>query len=65
MGLEIKESDWKILRRLHKVALERSCERVLTEVRLAAAENTDEDYHQRYLKVFGLLRDRDKTIAYI
>lgn len=28
---EINESDWKVLRRLHPVALERFCERALTE----------------------------------
>jgi|SRR5215813_9802324 len=62
MALEIKESDWKLLRRLHQVALERFCERVLAEVRSAAAD-TGDDYHEGYLKVFNLLRKRDKTIA--
>ena len=62
MATEIKESDWKLFRRLHKIALERFCERVLKEVQAAAAENTD-GYHDSYLKVFTLVRDRDKTIA--
>ena len=62
MATEIKESDWKLFRRLHKVALERFCERVLKEVQAAAAEHTD-GYHDSYLKVVALIRDRDKTIA--
>ena len=62
MATDIKESDWKLFRQLHKIALERFCERVLKEVRTAAAEHTD-GYHDSYLKVFALIRDRDKIIA--
>jgi len=62
MAREIKESDWKLFRRLHKIALERFCERVLKDVQAAAAEHTD-GYHDSYLKVFALIRDRDKTMA--
>ena len=32
MRREIKEFDWKILRRLHSLALERFCERVIAEI---------------------------------
>lgn len=62
MATEIKESDWKLFRRLHQVALERFCERVLAEVRSAAAD-TGDGYHDRYLKMVDLIRDRDKTIG--
>ena len=62
MATEIKESDWKLFRRLHKIALERFCERVLKEVQEAAAQHPD-SYHDSYLKVFALIRDRDKTMA--
>lgn len=62
MALDIKESDWKLFRQLHQVALERFCERVLAEVRAAAAE-TGVGYHDRYLRLFDLISDRDKTIA--
>jgi hypothetical protein len=64
MATEIKESDWKLFRRLRQVALERFCERVLTELRSAVAD-TDDRYHERYLNVFDLIRDRDKTIRRI
>ena len=62
MAEDIKESDWKLFRQLHQVALERFCERVLADVRAATAE-TGDSYHNRYLRVFDLLRDRDKAIA--
>jgi hypothetical protein len=62
MAIQIKESDWKLFRQLHPVALERFCERVLAEVRAATAE-TGDGYHVRYLRIFDLMRDRDKTIA--
>jgi hypothetical protein len=62
MATEIKESDWKLFRRFHKIALERFCERVLLEVRSATTERSD-GYHDCYLKVFALIRNRDKTMA--
>jgi len=62
MATEIKESDWKLFRRLHAVALERFCERVLTEIRSAAGDG-DGGHHDRYLKVFDLVRKRDKAIG--
>src|SRR6185369_11069802 len=62
MANEIKESDWKLFRQLHPVALERFCERVLAEVQ-AAVTDTSECSHDRYLKLFDLVRERDKTIG--
>jgi hypothetical protein len=59
--MEIKESDWKVFRGLHSVALERYCRRVLEEVR-AAAECRG-DYHDCYRRVYRLIRERDKTMA--
>lgn len=59
--MDIKESDWKVFRRLHSVALERYSQRVLEEVRLATACN--DSYHDCYLKVYRLIQDRDKTMA--
>ena len=62
MAREIKESDWKLFRRFHRIALERFCQRVIEEVRSATVDCSN-DYHDCYLKVFALLRDRDKEIA--
>ena len=41
--MDIHESDWRVFRRLHSIALERFSKRVLEEVREAAACETD--YH--------------------
>ena len=59
--MEIKESDWKVFRRLHSVALERYCRRVLEEVQLSA--ECKGDYHDCYRRVYRLIRERDKTMA--
>ncbi len=62
MAQEIKESDWKVFRRLHGIALERFCQRVVEEVRSATSSCTT-DYHDCYLELFGLMRTRDKEMA--
>lgn len=62
MPIEIKESDWKLFRRLHEVALERFCKRTLEEMQDLAATSAG-SYHDRYLKVYRLLRARDKEMA--
>jgi|SRR5215467_12235346 len=59
--MEIKESDWKVFRRLHSLALERYCKRVLEEVRVAA--DCKDEYHDCYRKVYRLIRNRDKRLA--
>jgi hypothetical protein len=59
--MDIHESDWRIFRRLHSIALERFCKRVLEEVREAAECKTD--YHDCYRKVYRLIRDNDKRMA--
>jgi hypothetical protein len=59
--MEFKESDWKIFRRLHNVALQRYCQRVLEEVRVAA--ECEGDYHDCYQKLLRLIRERDNAMA--
>lgn len=57
----IKESDWKCLRELRPLALERLCARILQEV--AQASSTSQSYHQRYLQVFSLVQEGDREVA--
>jgi hypothetical protein len=59
--MQFKESDWKVFRPLHSVALERYCQRVIEEVRVAA--ECTSDYHDCYLRLYRLIRERDKTMA--
>ena len=47
----INESDWKLFRQLQPLALDRFCQRVLTEVRRLTAD-TDTSNHERYLAMF-------------
>jgi hypothetical protein len=62
MPHEIKESDWKTFRRLHEVALERFCKRVIEEINPATSD-CNETYHVRYLEVFDLIMDRNEKMA--
>ena len=62
MSQDSPESDWKLFRRLQGLALERFCKRVLEEVEPLAG-NAARTYHERYLDVFRLLKERDRELA--
>jgi hypothetical protein len=62
MAHQISEADWKLFRQLHQVALERFCERVLSEAaQLASAPG--KTAHERYLDLFQLLPREDGELA--
>ena len=58
----ISESDWKVFRRIHPIALERFCQQVLADVERTAAD-TQQTSHERYLALYELMRRRDKELA--
>jgi len=60
--MEIKESDWKVFRRLHAIALERFCDQILMNVKKLVS-TPSKSAHERYLAVFKELRERDKEMA--
>jgi hypothetical protein len=60
-GSDIAEADWKTLRKLHPILLDRFCRRILDEVTGITA-NPEKTSHERYLAVWSLLRDRDQDI---
>jgi hypothetical protein len=60
--LEIKESDWKVLRRVHPLALERFCERILAEI-AGISRDDAKSYHARYLQIFGLIERENRNMA--
>jgi len=62
MSQDIPESDWKIFRQLHPVALERYCKQVLSDIERIRS-NASKSPHHRYLDIFALVRDRDKELA--
>ena len=59
---EIKESDWKLFRQLHAVALERFCQCVLNESELLQRDST-RSAHERYLALYQLVHNRNKEVA--
>jgi hypothetical protein len=62
MSRDIAESDWKVLRKLHPIALDRFCRRIVEEIESVAADSTP-SHHQRYLAIYGLVERRDREIA--
>jgi hypothetical protein len=62
MSRTISEPDWKVFRQLQQLALERFCERVLTEISHLAAD-TKKTSHERYLAVYKRLERRDRELA--
>ena len=62
MERKLTESEWKTFRELHKVALDRFCERVLSEIAAIAADSR-KTHHARYLAVYKRIKQRDKEIA--
>jgi len=62
MALQISESDWKLLRRLQPIALERFCQIVLTDVTRLASDST-KSAHARYLEAYTLFQERDEELG--
>jgi hypothetical protein len=61
---DLPESDWKILRKLHVLALERFCQRILTDIdRINSVASLRA--HTRYLEIFKLIEEQDKEIEWI
>jgi|SRR5882724_5428703 len=58
---EIAEADWKIWRRLSKMALDRYCQKVLNEA--AEYANGASSGHQRYLDLYSYIQKCDETIG--
>jgi hypothetical protein len=62
MSRDLPESDWKAFRKLREVALARFCERVLGEIGTIASTR-GVSHHDRYLKIYRLLGNRDEELA--
>lgn len=62
MTTAIKESDWKLLRRAHPLAVERFCERVLGEIDRVVSDAAH-TRHERYLQIYKLMQHCDLEMA--
>jgi len=62
MPSDLPESDWRHFKKVHSVLLERYCARVLADLdtEISATEGTA---HERYLRVYKLIHQRDKDLA--
>ena len=62
MSADIPESDWRRFKEVHTKLLERYCGRILEEVAVASRGKED-TAHDRYLKVYKLIQERDEQMA--
>lgn len=62
MSRDFPERDWKVLRELEPLALARFCDRVFADVERLISDKT-RGSHERYGKLFKLIRERDRTLA--
>lgn len=62
MTRQFPEPDWKVFRQLREQALERLCERILSEVEEISSD-AEASFHDRYLRVYRLLQRQDREIA--
>ncbi len=62
---DFPEADWKVLRSLKDLALERFCKRVLDELAPLAVgeEGSPKTYHQRYLEAFKVIHRRNDELG--
>ena len=58
----ISERDWKVFGELRQVALERLCDKILTEAK-AEIERPGKSSHAKYLALWKLIEDRDEDVA--
>ena len=62
MSSHIPESDWRHFKRVHNELLERYCARALDEL-AAQLKTGDGTAHDRYVRAYKLLKNRDEEIA--
>lgn len=60
--MTLPEADWRVIRAVHRTALDRYCARVLQEC-ATGLEDTNGSAHDRYLRLFRVVTDRDASIA--
>ena len=59
---DIQESDWKLFRELHPIAVNRYCQRFLEDVGRVVAAGSKTP-HDRYGEIYSLVRQATKQLA--
>ena len=62
MSADFPESDWRRFKEVHAKLMERYCEGVLEEVE-SVSQDTKNSAYDRYIKIFNLVRERNKEMA--
>jgi hypothetical protein len=57
----IREADWKVFKQVRETALQRFCQQVLDDTD-AISHEAALSAHERYLKVYELIRARDRKL---
>jgi len=63
MSADIPESDWRRFREVRAALLDRFCTRVLNEL-AEVSQATDGTAHERYLRAYKLIDQRDEELAH-
>ncbi len=61
--MDISPQDWKHLSRLKPLALDRLCQRILSEAQAIIADAAEGNHHQVYLALYRHMKERDRLIA--
>ena len=61
--MNLPEQDWKLLSRLKPLALERLCQRILTETQALSAAAMEGEYHRVYLELYRHIQEQDRVVA--
>jgi hypothetical protein len=59
---DIPERDWKVFREVRQAALERLCNKILSEAK-ALNDDPIKSAHEKYLKLYELIQKRDADMA--
>ena len=62
MPPDIRESDWKMFKELHPIALQRYCERFLKDVERVVADGSKTP-HDRYGEIYSLTKHATNELA--
>ena len=61
--MNFPESDWKHLSRLKPLALDRLCQRILTEAQALIAAAAEGEHHRAYLALYRHIQAQDRVVA--
>ncbi|USE36432.1 hypothetical protein [Endozoicomonas sp. SCSIO W0465] len=58
---KIPEPDWKVVKKLHPIILQRYCQQVFEDVQ-ALTKDDECDYHDAYQELYDLVHNRNKAM---